>query len=145
MESNRLFSVFDISSSGLSAERTRMTVIANNIANAQTTRTPEGGPYRRQLVVFSAALDEELARQRRGEPPLCGVQVARIVRSTEPFQRIYMPGHPDADAEGYVAMPNVNTVYEMVDMMSASRAYQANLAVINTFREMLSRTLAIGR
>jgi len=142
---NRMFSVLDVSSSGLSAERTRMDVIAGNIANAQTTRTPEGGPYRRKLVVFSSVLDEEMSIAESGGKDLGGVKVVNIVPSTEEFQRVHAPGHPDADKDGYVMMPNVNTVYEMVDMMSASRAYQANLAVVDTFREMLSRTLAIGR
>jgi len=145
MDNNPLFSVFDISSSGLAAERMRMNVIATNLANANTTRTPEGGPYRRQLVVFSTALAEELQRARDKGGDLGGVKVLEVVRSTEPFQRVFRPGHPDADKDGYVLMPNVNPVYEMTDMMTATRAYEANLAVVNTFREMLSRTLAIGR
>ncbi|MEX2196707.1 MAG: flagellar basal body rod protein FlgC [Thermoleophilaceae bacterium] len=137
-----LFDAIDISGSGLSAERLRMDVTAENLANANTTRAPGGGPYQRKSVVleqqggggFGAALSQ--AR---------GVQVGGIVEDAAPPRRMHDPGHPDADADGYVAMPNVNPVTEMVDLITASRAYEANVTAMQTAKTMFSKTLEILR
>jgi flagellar basal-body rod protein FlgC len=132
------FSSIDISASGLLAQRTRLDVIANNIANAETTRTAQGGPYRRQEVVFSQHLANSQAESG-------GVDVAGVVVSKDPVKMVYDPGHPDAGADGMVAMPNVNPVQEMVDMISATRAYEANVQAINSARSMASKALEIGK
>lgn len=150
-----LFRVLDISASGLAAERLRLDVIANNIANANTTRTAEGGPFRRQLAVF-ASRDASSAGPMaaaglagpllfRGAAGLGGVRVERIVEDGGEPRLVYNPGHPDADARGYVAMPNVDVVTEMVDMISATRAYEANLTAINDAKQMMLKALEIGR
>lgn len=132
-----LFRSMETSASGLTAERLRMDVIADNIANANTTRTPEGGPYRRKLVFFVP---------RPGDDGLGGgVRVGGIGRDLSPFKLRYDPGHPDADAQGYVRMPNVDTVREMVDLITASRAYEANVTAINAAKGMFMRALDIGR
>ncbi|HHT9111934.1 MAG TPA: flagellar basal body rod protein FlgC [Candidatus Wunengus sp. YC65] len=141
---DNMFSVFDISGSGLSAERVRMNVIANNIANANATETPEGGPYRREQVEFSSLLNKTMKNSDiKGVDRLGGVKVQQIVKSTEPFNKVYIPGHPKADANGFVNMPNVSVMMEMVDMVTASRAYEANLAVINSSKDMNNKALSI--
>ncbi len=146
-----LFDTIDVSGSGLSAERLRMDVVAENLANAQTTRGADGGPYRRKEVVlreaggsFGAVLAGAVGPARgAGEPG--GVEVAGVVADTAPARRIYDPGHPDADAQGYVAMPNVDPVTEMVDLISASRAYEANVTAMATAKGMFSKTLDLLR
>ena len=142
-----MLSVFDISGSGLSAERMRMNVIANNIANANATDTPEGGPYRREQVEFAAVLNESMKNGGvngvNGAERLGGVKVKGIVKSQDPFTVQYMPGHPKADAKGFVNMPNVAVATEMVDLITASRAYEANLAVINSSKDMSTKALSI--
>lgn len=135
-----LFHSFDISASGLSAQRLRMDTIANNLANVNTTRTERGGPYRRQMPVFQAR-EDFAARMTR----LQGVRAVAIVEDTDPPRLVYDPAHPDADADGYVRMPNVNVVTEMVDMISASRAYEANIAALNAAKAMAMKALEIGR
>ena len=141
---DNMFSVFDISGSGLSAERVRMNVIANNIANANATDTPEGGPYRREQVEFSSLLSKTMKNSDiKGAERLGGVKVQQIVKSAEPFNKVYIPGHPKADANGFVNMPNVSVMTEMVDMITASRAYEANLAVINSSKDMNNKALSI--
>jgi flagellar basal-body rod protein FlgC len=135
---------YAISASGLRAQRLRMDVIAANLANAQSTRTPEGGPYRRHEVVLEAqptsgTFEDALNSSNPG------VRVARIVADDRPPQLVFDPGHPDADAKGYVAMPNVNVVTEMVDMMAATRAYEANVAALNATKRLLEAALEIGR
>jgi len=127
-----VFKTMDISASGLNAEWTRMRVIANNVANAETTQTPDGGPYRRRQVVFRTLMDG-----------LNGVEVAGIVAGGGPPRRVFEPGHPDADKRGYVAMPNVQVPLEMVDLMTASRAYRANLAAIRNFKQVCEQTIAL--
>jgi len=134
-----IFSNFGISASGLTAQRLRMDTIANNIANIETTRTPEGGPYRRQVPLF-APREENVEGQPGG-----GVRVQALLQDQSPLKRVYEPGHPDADEEGYVLMPNVELVKEMVDMIDASRAYEANVTALNTAKEMAQRALEIGR
>jgi len=136
----QLFSALDISASGLYAERTRMNVIANNLANANSTRTPEGGPFRRQLVVLRGA---EAADPNNLQG--LGVTVTGVVDAAPPFPLVYDPGHPDANADGYVAMPNVNVVEEMVDMITALRAYEANITAIDANKSIVRRSLDIIR
>jgi flagellar basal-body rod protein FlgC len=138
-----------ISGSALTAERLRLDIIANNLANANTTRTPEGGPYRRQMAVF-APRGEQVQFMYPGiepKPPFRGqgVRVVGIVQDKSAFKRVYDPGHPDADGAGYVSLPNVNVVTEMVDMMAATRAYEANVAAVTAARTMAERALDIGR
>ncbi|MGC8778139.1 MAG: flagellar basal body rod protein FlgC [Candidatus Caldatribacteriaceae bacterium] len=129
----KIFRNFDISASGLTAERLRMNVIASNIANAETTRTPAGGPYRRKEVVFEPLEDG-------------GVRVSAITEDgVTPTRRVYEPGHPDANSEGWVEYPNVVLVNEMVDLLAATRAYEANVTAINATKGMMSSALNIGR
>lgn len=132
--SDGLFRSMDISASGLRAQWTRMQVVADNVANADTTRTPEGGPFRKREVIFSTALNE-----------LGGVQVDGVSVTDENPRMVYSPSHPDADAEGFVAMPNIKLPLEMVDMMTAGRAYQANLAAMKNFRAICEETLKLLR
>ena len=146
-----------ISASGMTAERLRMDVVANNLANVNTTRTPGGGPFRRQQVTFTPAgtsFGETLAHlsdadsdggEDGGGDTAGGVQVSGIVPDSRPFKRVYEPGHPDADKQGYVSLPNVDTVSEMVDMMSATRAYEANVSAIGAVKSMAMKALEIGR
>ena len=152
-----IFSSFRISATGLAAERLRMDVIANNIANVNTTRTEDGRPYRRRQVVFQALAarpgggggGDRSAAAGAGlgasEAPGRGVMVAAIVEDPSPPRMVYDPGHPDADARGYVAMPNVDAVRELVDMISATRAYEANVTALNAAKTMAMRALDIGR
>ena len=128
----------DVAVSGLRAQRTRMNVIANNIANAETTRTPEGGPFRRQLAVFRGEELKPGASAKQG-----GVRVTNVVGDTSPFRVVYDPNHPDANAEGYVSYPNISLAVEMVDLTSAQRAYDANVAVIVSERRMTEKALQI--
>lgn len=137
-----------ISSSGLAANRKRIETISSNIANAQTTRTAEGGPYRRKEVVFGS----EPARESFGEilegeidAQAQTVHVSEVVSSNDPPVMKYDPNHPDANKEGYVAMPNVNVMKEMADMISAQRAYEANISALNTTKGMALKALEIGR
>src|SRR5213082_2786147 len=127
----------DISGSALTAERTRLDTISQNIANAQTTRGTDGRAYRRRDVVFQ----EVLATQ----PGAGGVRVTEIVDPQTPMSKVYNPGHPDADRDGYVEMPNVNVVEEVVDLIAASRAYEANVAAVNATKTLVARALDLGR
>lgn len=136
---------FAISASGLRAQRLRMDVIAANLANAQSTRTPGGGPYRRRDVVLEATPQSESFEDMLAAPSSAAVRVVRVVEDHRPPQLVFDPGHPDADAKGYVAMPNVNVVTEMVDMMAAARAYEANIAALNATKRVLEAALEIGR
>ncbi|NLN77780.1 MAG: flagellar basal body rod protein FlgC [Armatimonadetes bacterium] len=135
------FSSFDISASGISAQRARMDVIANNIANADTTRTPEGGPYKRQRISFCSIYEQTIGN--RSVP--AGVQVASVTQDATDYRMVYDPGHPDADGSGYVKSPNVNVVEEMVDMISATRAYEANVTAMNATKSMVAAGIEIGR
>ena len=142
-----LFTTFDIAASGLKAQTTRLNTISANLANAETTVTPEGGPYRKKSVVFQSQYlpfrDQLQNAVQAGHGR--GVQVARIVEDTEPPQLVYDPGHPDAKEDGYVALPNVNVLKEMVDMMSATRSYEANVTTIKSAKRMALKALDIGR
>ena len=137
---------FAVSASGLSAHRLRMDVISANLANAQSTSTPEGGPYQRQDVVLQAVpqvgFDDLLASE---SDQASAVKVSRIVKDQAPFRRQYDPGHPDAGQDGFVSLPNVNVVTEMVDLMSATRAYEANVAAINATKRVLQAALEIDQ
>ncbi|MBU0995524.1 MAG: flagellar basal body rod protein FlgC [Proteobacteria bacterium] len=163
-----------ISASGLSAQRTKMNVIAENLANSETTRTKEGGPYRRKMVVFQATpvenferILEDQERKMCGPEQMCpdkekqcktpcdpenreeehlGVEVTEIVESQEDFRLVYNPNHPDADpVTGYVAMPNVDHLTEMADMMVARRAYDANVTALSNTKSMILKALEIGK
>lgn len=137
---------FAISASGMTAERLRMDMIANNLANANTTRTAEGGPYRRQVPVFAPReMSRSLARRSGVAFTGMGVRVVGIYEDDAPPRLVYDPQHPDADENGYVQMPNVDVVREMVDLISASRAYEANITAFNTAKSMAMRALDIGR
>lgn len=134
-----------ISASGLTAERLRLDLIASNLANMNTTRTAGGGPYRRQVPVFAERLQEALGQQSPSAVSGRGVEVAAIVADNSPPRLIYDPAHPDADGDGYVALPNINVVMEMVDMITATRAYEANVTVLNAAKAMTMKALEIGR
>ncbi|HUS57330.1 MAG TPA: flagellar basal body rod protein FlgC [Planctomycetota bacterium] len=136
-----MFSSLGISGSGLSAEQVRMKAIAENIANANTTRTPEGGPYRRNCVIFSSVLRETM----QGGSVPAGVRVAGVNKSAAPPMQVFNPDHPDADASGHVAMPDISMSNEMIDMIAASRSYEANLAAIKNFKSMVSKAISILR
>ncbi|NCC52742.1 MAG: flagellar basal body rod protein FlgC [Spartobacteria bacterium] len=135
-----LIPAIGISATGLSAEARRMEVIANNVANANTSVGPDGKVFRRQEVIFAARLAE---RMKDNEKVGAGVELQEIIEDQRPPKRIYRPGHPDADAEGYVEMPDINVMEEMVDMISASRSYEANLSAIKTARNMAGQALEI--
>lgn len=139
----------NISASALTAEKLRMDVISKNIANVNTTRTAEGTPYRRQTVVFQDAgsnipFSQYLSDASKGLIG-GGVKVKGIVEDQSPFKLVYEPGHPDADADGYVKMPNVEIMNEMVNMITASRAYEANITALNSTKGMAMKALEIGR
>lgn len=147
------FNSLEISASGLTAQRLRLDVISNNLANANTTRTQSGGPYRRQMVVFAERTEEpsfgqvlqNVLGQQRVAMSGKGVRIVQIAEDQSTLNRVYNPQHPDADAQGYVNMPNVNVVTEMVDMISATRAYEANVTALNAAKAMAVKALDIGR
>ena len=148
----RIFRSIDIAGSGLTANRLWMDTISGNLANVNTTRTPEGGPYVRRVPVFQERLmevigerDNRLSKGWFGFRAASGVRVADIGTDATPPRLAYQPDHPDANAEGYVAYPNVNVVREMADMMVASRAYEANLTVVETAKSVWSGALDIMR
>lgn len=127
------FDAMEASASALTAQRLRMDTISSNIANANTTKTSKGEAFRREMVVFEAAPFSHST----------GVRVSKIVEDPSPFRMVYEPGHPDANKDGYVAYPNVNPITEMVDLISASRSYEANTAVIGTFKSVAQKTMEI--
>jgi flagellar basal-body rod protein FlgC len=141
-----LFGMLEVSGTAMSAERWRAEVVTANMANAETTRTPQGGAYRRQLVVFRAhslpRFPMQLAGLHRGGASE-GVQVDRVIGDATPLPRRYEPGHPDADGTGYVIYPNVNPVMEMADLLSAVRAYQLNAAAVQAAKNMIQQSLQI--
>jgi len=143
------FSAMDISASGLRLQRSQMNVVSMNLANASTTRTPEGGPYRKRHLVFGAVpyqkgFEDFLAASTGSEPPLEEARVVGVVASNLGLRKIYDPSHPDADGQGNVMMPNVNVMEEMVKMMTATRSYEANVAAINATKSMAMRAIDIG-
>jgi len=143
-----LFGTLSVSASGMAAQRTRAELLVENLANADTTRTPEGGPYRRKDVVFQsqevvspfASLFESQVNQQS-----VGVSVSDVVTDTRDPERRYLPGHPDADKDGYVAFPRVNPAEDMVDLMGASRNYQANVSAMSAIKDMIQRSLDLLR
>ena len=144
------FGSLDVSVSGLTAQRLRMDIIAENIANVDTTRTEDGSPYKRKTVLFQergsnhpfAEYFERVMRGRINDTR--GVRVTRIVEDNRPGSKVYDPGHPDADADGYVTKPNVNIVEEMVNMISASRSYEANITALGATKSIIAKTLEMG-
>lgn len=132
-----------ISASGMTAQRVRLQTVASNMANARTTRTEDGGPYKRQMPVFSAEETDVFGDM--VERNLARVEVVAIESSEDPGVPVYDPGHPDADADGYVLYPDVDILSEMVDMMSTSRTYEANAQAVTTTYEMARQALGIGR
>jgi flagellar basal-body rod protein FlgC len=152
-----LSDVYGIASSAMQANRLWIDVIANNVANANTTRTANGDPFRRQIPVFAEMVDQEMAMQsasfpgdeaETGEVPLTfgkGVQAMSIVGDQAPFKIVYNPGHPDADARGFLRMPNISIITEMVDMLAAQRNYDASVQLSNAAKTMGQKALEIGR
>ncbi|TAK24681.1 MAG: flagellar basal body rod protein FlgC [Chloroflexota bacterium] len=150
-----VFAALRISASGLNAQRLRMDVITNNIANAETTRTPEGGAFRRQQVLFSprytgrvpffSLLRGDVRRTEALAPRIEGIQPIGIVDDPTPSRRVYDPSHPDSGPDGFVEYPNVNMVTEMTDMMSATRSYEANVTVFNAAKAMAQRAIDLAR
>ncbi|MEA2109755.1 MAG: flagellar basal body rod protein FlgC [Pseudomonadota bacterium] len=135
-----------ISAAGMSAQRHRLNVIASNLANLQTTRTPEGGPYQRKDVVFQAkpmvdSRNESLMES--GQQKTLSVEMVKVIADSRPPIMKYQPEHPDADPQGYVAYPNVNAIEEMVNMLSATRSYEANLTMMKTTKDMVNKTIEI--
>ena len=141
-----LLTAIDINASGMRAQRQRVEVLISNLANARTTRTIEGGPYRRQDVVFKSTAFAKALRDtaRSGWSPK-GVEVLEVVDDPTPFVQNYEPGHPDANEAGYVAYPNINTMQEMANLANAARSYQANISAISVLKTMIQRTLDIAR
>ena len=137
-----VISGIDITGSALNAEKTRMDIVAQNIANAQTTHGADGKPYQRKVVSFQTVLQAAGAGR---NSQAGGVQVAEVKNDTTPGPAVYNPQHPDADASGMVQMPNVNLAFEMVDLISSTRAYEANLAVVKNAKQMAHKALSIGR
>ncbi len=146
-----LFKIFSITGAGMSAQRSRMTVVAGNLANTETTRTPEGGPYKRRDVIFQAVPAGEpfsdFVNETDAESPqeLLTVKVTGIEASQRPPRKVFDPNHPDANSDGYVSLPDINVMEEMVDMMSAARSYEANLSAFNTTKALIRRLLDLGR
>ncbi|MGI8988799.1 MAG: flagellar basal body rod protein FlgC [Bryobacteraceae bacterium] len=143
-----LFSAISVSASGMSAQRTRAELLVENLANAETTRTPGGGPYRRKDAVFAPQNPEMpfhsvFTSQMAGDLP--GVGVSEVVVDQEAPDQRYMPGHPDADSNGYVAFPRVHPAEDMVDLMGAARGYQANVAAISSVKDMIQRSIDLFR
>jgi flagellar basal-body rod protein FlgC len=144
-----LIQAMEIAASGMTAQRVRLNVISMNLANANTTRTEEGEPYRRKTVIFETtpvarSFEEEMASFMK-EEEVHGVNVTEVMPVSGPFKKVFDPSHPDADQEGYVYLPNVNLVQEMVQMLNAHRGYEANAAVIKTAKDMGLKALDISR
>ena len=142
-----LFSALSIGASGMSAQRARAELLVENLANAETTRTPEGGPYRRKDAVFeSSAVESPFASifstELQGQG---GVTVADVITDNSEPERRYLPGHPDADKDGYVAFPKINAAEDMVDLMGASRSYGANISAISAIKDMIQRSIDLAR
>jgi flagellar basal-body rod protein FlgC len=137
----------DIAGSGLTAQKTRIEILTQNLVNSETTRTEDGGPYRRKMVVFQEKEGGKFGNylQRAMGESSQGVRVASIIEDDRPLKPVYDPTHPDADLNGYVWMPNVDKVKEMSDMLSATRAYQANITAVNAIKSMATQALQIGK
>ena len=142
-----LFGVLSIGASGMAAQRTRAELLVENLANAETTRTPEGGPYRRKDVVFqSSNVDSPFASMFASQLESAGgVSVSEVITDMSEPERRYMPGHPDADRDGYVAFPKINSAEDMVDLMNASRSYEANISAIAAVKDMIQKSIDLMR
>lgn len=141
-----LFTSLSVSASGMSAQRARAEVIVQNLANAETTRTAEGGPYRRRDVVFASEQQTSpFGAMFQNELESTGVAVADIVQDTRDPDKRFLPGHPDADKDGYVAFPRINPAEDMVDLMGASRGYQANIAAMSAVKDMIHKSIDLLR
>lgn len=141
-----IFATFDVSASALKANKIRLDTISSNLANVETTSTPEGGPYKKKSVYFeSTPLSFNDHLQQNLQKDIQGVKVKEILEDENPPKLVYNPSHPDAKEDGYVAMPNVNVIEEMVDMMNATRSYEANTTVIKSAKRMAMKALEIGR
>lgn len=138
----KAFNSLRISSSGLSAERLRMDTIASNISNANTTRGKDGEAYKRKIAVFKENLDSVSSKNGNN---LLGIKAVGIEEDKSPLPKVYNPGHPDADADGFVTMPNVNILNEMADLITATRAFEANVSAMNAEKSMFLKALEIGR
>lgn len=138
----KLFQAISISSTGLTAERIRMDIISSNIANINTTRTEDGGPYKRKVAVFKESLNSFMLKNGIG---LGGVEIDEIVEDNTELKKVYDPNHPDADENGYVLMPNVNILNEMADLIVVTRSYEANVTALNASKNMFLKALEIGR
>lgn len=137
-----IFTTFEVSASALKAQRTRLNTISSNLANVETTSTPEGGPYKKKSVYFQT---KQISFKDQLDSSIQGVEVAKILEDTEEPRKLYDPSHPDAGEDGYVAMPNISVLKEMVDMTSATRSYEANTTVIKSAKRMMLKALEIGR
>ena len=142
-----LFSLLSVGASGMSAQRARAELLVENLANAETTRTPEGGPYRRKDAVFQTTpVESPFASMFNSElQSMHGVGVAEVVVDQGEPERRYMPGHPDADKDGYVAFPKINTAEDMVDLMGAARGFEANVAAMSAVKDMIQRSIDLAR
>jgi flagellar basal-body rod protein FlgC len=139
-----LFSVLSVSASGMAAQRTRAELIVQNLANSETTRTPEGGPYRRQDAIFQSAPQTSpfsAVFQTEMESGVQGVEVAEVIQDPSEGEKRYQPGHPDADQDGFVAYPNVNPAEDMVDLLSAQRGYEGNVAAMSAIKDMIQHSI----
>jgi flagellar basal-body rod protein FlgC len=139
-----LFSVLSVSASGMAAQRTRAELLVENLANSETTRTPGGGPYRRKDAVFTSASQNSpfsAVFQTEMGSGVTGVEVAGVVEDTREPDKRYLPGHPDADQDGYVAYPRINPAEDMVDLLSASRGYQGNVAAMTAIKDMILHSI----
>lgn len=143
----RLDKVLDVNSSGMKAQMLRIEVLSSNIANVNTTRTPEGGPYRRRDVVFNSKdMGDSFQNALKGvDSDRTGVEVSEVLEDPSPLLRKFEPNHPDADADGYVNYPNVNVISEMVNIQEAARSYEANISVILSIKNMIAKAFEIGR
>ncbi|SHE33314.1 flagellar basal-body rod protein FlgC [Tissierella praeacuta DSM 18095] len=143
-----IFNSINTSATALTAEKTRIDIITKNMANVNTTRSTGGMPYRRQMVVFEENKSDSFSKylnKHMNKTEEKGVKISKIVEDDSPFRLVYEPGHPDADENGYVKMPNVDTIKEMVDLISAHRSYDANITAMNASKSMLMKALEIGR
>ena len=139
-----LLTALDVNASGLTAQRKRVEVSSSNLANSQTTRTQDGGAYRRKDVIFQATSFQDSLGTAMGTG-VEGVEISDVIDDPSPFVRLYQPGHPDADKEGYVSYPNVDSMKEMANLVEAARSYEANIAAMGIVKTMINRTLEIGR
>jgi flagellar basal-body rod protein FlgC len=140
-----LFASLSVSASGMAAQRTRAALLVENIANSETTRTPEGGPYRRKDAVFStSSVGSEFASELESQMQT-GVRVSSISVDQRDPERQYAPGHPDADADGYVSIPRMNPAEDMVDLVTANRGYQANVAAMSAVKDMIQKSIELLR